>query len=213
VLSLHGSNRTDEPQVCVICHNPSATDISRRTGTTMVASTSCPQGKVSTIDGKCEQTIDFKRMVHMIHASELQPSASPFVVYGFGGPVDFAEVTYPAGDKISQCESCHAPGTYYPVDATRVQATTTSTGASIPSQTDDSGITPNTAVCSGCHTDSTAALHMTQNGGSFNVAKPANGIVTTPLETCDVCHGAGKPADVKTMHEVGAYEFDDEQPN
>lgn len=213
VLSLHGSNRTDEPQVCVICHNPAATDISRRTGSTMVASASCPQGKVSTIDGRCEQTIDFKRMVHMIHASGLQPSASPFVVYGFGGPVDFAEVTYPAGDKIAQCETCHAPGTYYPVDATRVQATTTSTGASIASQTDDSGITPNTAVCSGCHTDSTAALHMTQNGGSFNVAKPASGIVTSPLETCDLCHGPGKPADVKTMHQVGAYSFDDETPN
>jgi OmcA/MtrC family decaheme c-type cytochrome len=206
VLSLHGNNRTDEPQVCVICHNPSATDISRRTGATMVASASCPQGLVSTVDGRCEQTIDFKRMIHMIHASALQQSGSPFVVYGFGGSVnDFAEVTYPPGEKISQCETCHEPDTYYPVDPNLVQATTTSTGASITSQTDDTGITPNTSVCSGCHTGSTAALHMTQNGGSFNAPKPAGGIVTSPFETCGVCHGPGKVADVKLMHKVGIY--------
>jgi len=209
VLSLHGNNRTDEPQVCVICHNPSATDISRRTGATMVASATCPQGLVSTVDGRCEQTIDFKRMIHMIHASALQQSGSPFVVYGFGGSVnDFAEVTYPPGEKISQCETCHESDTYYPVDPTRVQATTTSTGASITSQTDDTGITPNTSVCSGCHTDSTSALHMTQNGGSFNAPKPAGGIVTSPLETCGVCHGPGKVADVKVMHKVGIYKLD-----
>jgi OmcA/MtrC family decaheme c-type cytochrome len=213
-LSLHGNNRTDEPQVCAICHNPAATDINRRRGTTMVASTSCPQGLVSKIDGRCEQTIDFKRMVHMIHASELQPAGSPFVVYGFGNvPVDFEEVTYPPGEKIGQCETCHAADTYYPVDPAKVQATTTSTGASIVSQTDDSGITPNTAVCSACHTTSAATLHMTQNGGSFNVAKPANGIVTSPLETCGVCHGPGKPADVKTAHAVGIYKFDDQTAN
>ena len=213
-LSLHGNNRTDEPQVCVICHNPAATDITRRKGATMVASTSCPQGLVSTLDGKCEQTIDFKRMVHMIHASELQPAGLPFVVYGFGNnPIDFAEVTYPPGDKIGQCETCHAPDTYYPVDPAKVQATTTNTGASITSQTDDTGMTPNTAICSSCHTTSTAMLHMTQNGGSANVAKPANGIVTSPLETCSVCHGPGKPADVKTAHAVGIYKFDDQTAN
>jgi OmcA/MtrC family decaheme c-type cytochrome len=215
-LSLHGNNRTDEPQVCAICHNPAATDINRRKNNpppatqTMVADPTCPQGLRSKIDGRCEQTIDFKRMVHMIHASELQPAGSPFVVYGFGNnPIDFEEVTYPPGDKIGQCETCHAPDTYYPVDPAKVQATTTNTGSSITSQTDDTGITPNTAVCSACHTTTQATLHMTQNGGSFNAAKPAGGIVTSPLETCGVCHGPGKPADVKEAHAVGIYKFDD----
>jgi OmcA/MtrC family decaheme c-type cytochrome len=228
VLSIHGSNRSDEPQVCVICHNPSATDINRRknnpapaTPTMVIDATKCPNTSngnlVSIIDGRCEQTIDFKRMIHMIHASELQQSGSPFVVYGRGNtPSDFSEVTYPAGpagSKISQCESCHAPDTYYPVDPARVQATTTDTGDSIVSQTDDHGITPNTSVCSGCHTDSTATLHMTQKGGSFDVLKPANGIVTSPLETCGTCHGPGGAADVKKMHQVGIYKFNDSPSN
>jgi OmcA/MtrC family decaheme c-type cytochrome len=219
-LSLHGNNRTDEPQVCVVCHNPAATDINRRKNNappapqTMVADPTCPQGLRSTLDGQCEQTIDMKRMVHRIHASELQQPGSPYVVYGFGNnPIDFAEVTYPGGAKIGQCEACHIANSYYPVDPSKVAATTTSTGASISSQSDDTGITPNTAVCSGCHTGTTAAAHMTSNGGSFNVAKPVGGIVTTPFETCEICHGPGRSADVKVSHGVGIYKFDDPPAN
>ena len=215
-LSLHGNNRTDEPQVCDVCHNPAATDITARKGATMVVdATKCPNptngNLVSTLDGQCEQTIDMKRMVHRIHASEEQQPGSPYVVYSpFGNnPVDFSEVTYPGGAKIGQCEACHINNTYYPVDPTKVAATTINTGASITSQSDDTGITPNTAVCSGCHTGTTSAAHMAQNGGSFNVAKPVGGIVTTPFETCDVCHGPGRTADVKVSHGVGIYKFDD----
>jgi hypothetical protein len=54
---------------------------------------------------------------------------------------------------------------------------------------------------------------MTQNGGSFSVAKPVGGIVTTPFETCDVCHGPGRTADVKVSHGVGIYKFDDPPAN
>jgi OmcA/MtrC family decaheme c-type cytochrome len=223
-LSLHGNNRTDEPQVCDVCHNPAATDINRRqnnaTGaqTMVVDTTKCPNptnsNLVSTLDGECEQTVDMKRMIHRIHASELQQPGSPYVVYGFGNfPVSFAEVTYPGGAKIGQCEACHINNTYYPVDPTRVAATTIDTGPSLASQSDDTGITPNTAVCSGCHTGTTAAAHMAQNGGSFSVAKPVGGIVTAPFETCDVCHGPGRTADVKVSHGVGIYKFDDPPAN
>jgi OmcA/MtrC family decaheme c-type cytochrome len=226
VLSLHGSNRSDEPQVCVICHNPAATDINKRrnpaTGTpTMVADpAACPNptngNLVSTLDGRCEQSIDMKRMIHQIHAAEAQPSDQPLVIYGFGyRPIDFAEVTYPAsGAKLGQCQSCHEPDTYYPVDPSVTAATTVDTGATLELQTDDYGITPNTSVCSGCHTDSTSALHMTQNGGSFSALKSnASGVVNSPFETCSVCHGAGGVADVKTAHKVGIYDFDNAPAN
>ena len=56
-LSIHGNNRTDEPEVCVVCHNPNATDINRR------------NPPCSDDLGADDAPIDFKRMIHRIHAS------------------------------------------------------------------------------------------------------------------------------------------------
>ena len=51
------------------------------------------------IDGKAEESIDFKRMVHGIHAGQADKGGfrtKGLVVYGFGGSVnDFSEVRYP----------------------------------------------------------------------------------------------------------------------
>ena len=204
-LSLHGNNRTDEPQVCVICHNPDATDVGRRTivaGNGIVADATCTNGFRSSADGKCEETIDMKRMIHKIHAADI-------VVYGFGGSkLDFTGVTYPSSNKLSQCEACHAAGTYFPVDATSVRATTISTGADRRIPTDDIALSPNAAVCTSCHTDSAAWAHMEQNG-ALQGPKQANGTVLNSAETCQVCHAAGRSADVKVVHRVGVYTFDD----
>ena len=167
----------------------------------MAGATICPSGLGnSTADGKCEESIDFKRMIHKIHAADI-------VVYGFGGSVnDFAGVTYPG--RLNQCESCHAANTYYPVDATKVRATTTSTGADRRIPTDDTALSPNAAVCTGCHSSTAAWAHMEQNG-ALEGAKQADGTVLNSAETCQVCHAAGRSADVKVMHEVGIYTFDD----
>jgi len=48
-------------------------------------------------------------------------------------------------------------------------------------------MSPISAVCFGCHDTSAAKAHMTQNGGSINVARSAALNIT---ETCLVCHGA-----------------------
>ena len=86
-LTLHGDSRTDEPQLCVICHNPRNTDISRRPkngdGTVNVGITA---------DGKKEESIDFKRMIHGIHSAAMREE--PFVVYGFGS---YTSYMYPGG--------------------------------------------------------------------------------------------------------------------
>ena len=83
-----------------------------------------------TADGLKEQSIDMKWMIHAIHAGEERNAAGvKTVIYGFGGSVnDFSHVAYP-GD-LANCEGCHVAGGYYPVDATKVQGTTFSTGAS-----------------------------------------------------------------------------------
>ena len=96
VLSLHGNNRTDNPQVCVICHNADATDIAVR------------PSAANAVDGKVEQAIDFKYMIHAIHAGQADLHGfreEGIVVYGFRGSVnDYSEVGLPSGlDNLKNC--------------------------------------------------------------------------------------------------------------
>lgn len=198
VLSLHGSNRTGNTELCSTCHNPNATDIARR-----IAGSACV-----TAAGPDDQTLDMKRMIHMIHASGVDGSGRegvPFQICGFSGAFTF-ETGYPG--RLRNCEGCHLADTYYPVDPARVLATTMDAGANRAVLTDDVAISPNAAVCSSCHTSSLAADHMRQNGGDFAAGKTNTGVlVSSGSETCALCHGPGRSADVKTMHGVGSFQF------
>jgi OmcA/MtrC family decaheme c-type cytochrome len=152
-LALHGNNRVSEPQVCVLCHNPDATDIRQR-----------PADPAMALDGKREVPIDFKRMIHGIHAgAELDEG---LVVYGFGGnPHDYSTVEFPANSQ--NCLTCHLPGTYGAENAWQALASTTDTGADVTSPVDDLNISQVTSVCSSCHDTVRATNHMLLNGGSY----------------------------------------------
>jgi OmcA/MtrC family decaheme c-type cytochrome len=175
VLSLHGNNRTDEPQVCAVCHNPNATDASRRPSS----------GGVLTggVDGKLEEAIDFKTMIHGIHSARI-------VVYGFGGnATDFRDVTYPA--PLNNCQACHItpledqfpPSFTYSMPVTAAFGTTTDAGASLPDGTDNLRTTKWAATCLACHAspvfNSTADPfrtarnldHVIVNGGGFGLTQ------------------------------------------
>jgi OmcA/MtrC family decaheme c-type cytochrome len=209
-LSVHGSNRTDNVRVCAVCHNPNATDINRR-----VDGSEC----VTTL-GTDDSPTDLKYMIHAIHAGE----RANYTVCGFNNSANsFAELRYPG--QLNNCEGCHItpgaedPASYYPVDTSRVLATTVDAGADRGSATDDVAWSPNTAVCSACHTNaaaesadefphSSAMAHMLQNGGSKKLTKNADGTTAGgPLETCQLCHGPGRTADVKVLHGVDRFEF------
>jgi OmcA/MtrC family decaheme c-type cytochrome len=153
-ISLHGSNRTGTTQACVICHNPNATDVSRR-----------PAPPAMTADGKKEEMIDFKRMIHMIHSgSELEHG---LVIYGFGGSVnDFSHVNF-IGNR-QNCETCHVHGTYSTENAFAALPTTIDTGADRSVSTDDLNISPTASVCSACHDSEAALTHMKLHGASFH---------------------------------------------
>ena len=191
-LALHGNNRTDEPQACVVCHNPAVTDIGRRTAATGPCAV-----------GTDDVSVDFKRMIHQIHATgEL---GTTFDVCGFGSRPQSLEAQYPG--RLNNCEGCHLPGTYYPVDPAEVFGTTIS--AVDPAiLTDDVVLSPNVAVCSACHTDSLAIDHMDREGGDFNATKAPDGsLVSAESEGCALCHGPGRSVDVKVIHEVESFEF------
>jgi OmcA/MtrC family decaheme c-type cytochrome len=161
-LSLHGANRNNEPQVCVICHNANATDINRR-----------PENPAQAADGKVEETIDFKHMIHAIHGAQFREEG--IVVFGFGGTEhDFSHVHLPSGsENLKNCGGCHVIdpdtdlGTFeLPLDS-NVQTTTVSTGDNAADPDDDTDITPIASICSSCHDSTSAKTHMAENGGEF----------------------------------------------
>jgi OmcA/MtrC family decaheme c-type cytochrome len=197
VLSLHGGNRTDEIGVCVACHNANATDASRRPAS-------------GAVDGKAEEAIDFKTMIHGIHAGQSGQGGMRtrgLVIYGFGSSVnDFADVAFPA--RLSDCTTCHT-GTSYQLGglwaaptAGGILGTTVASGASSTDAADNLRISPTAAVCSSCHDSVPARAHMTTppNGGTFSATQAA--LAAGAVETCELCHGAGKVFDVKTVHGV-----------
>jgi OmcA/MtrC family decaheme c-type cytochrome len=164
-LSLHGANRNNEIQICVICHNANATDINRR-----------PADPTTTADGKVEEAIDFKHMIHAIHAAQFREEG--IVVFGFGNVEhDFSHVVLPNPSgpgtenlNLRNCEGCHVNGNgstfELPLDP-NVQTTTISTGDDPADPNDDTDITPIASVCSSCHDSTVAKTHMAENGGEF----------------------------------------------
>ena len=192
-LSLHGNNRTDKPEVCVTCHNPNMTDVNQRAP---VAVPAVPPTDCLNVLGADDTPIDFKVMIHAMHASG--ENKKPFDVCGFRNSVHSYDFIYPG--RLNNCEGCHLAGTYYPVDGARVLATTFD--ANDPSTpTDDVVVSPNAAVCSACHIEPLDIQHMELNGGDFNASKAADStLISSEIESCVVCHGPGRTADIKEVH-------------
>jgi OmcA/MtrC family decaheme c-type cytochrome len=195
-LALHGNNRTDEPQVCATCHNPNATDDRQRGA-----------GDCNAVLGPDDVTVDMKVMIHAIHAGGA--TGEIYEVCGFQNSVHSYDFVYPG--RLNNCEGCHIAKddlgrgqspTYFPVDPGKVLGTTVDVGDD-PTPIDDVVISPNTAVCSSCHVSDLAKQHMVQNGGDFNAGKAADStLISSGVETCELCHGAGRSVDVEAVHGV-----------
>jgi OmcA/MtrC family decaheme c-type cytochrome len=198
-LAIHGNNRADNIQLCATCHNPDATDVRRRAGAGFSWSEPSP------LDGRGEESIDLRYMIHSIHAAQN-------VVYGFGNtPHDYRDVTYP--QRINNCNACHEPDTYYPTSPT-ARSVTINSGADRSDWRDDVAITPTAAACWSCHQGGVsspaalARLHIQQSSGYLPLATDASVTkealeshsVSAYIETCDFCHGPGAIADVEAAH-------------
>jgi OmcA/MtrC family decaheme c-type cytochrome len=212
-LSVHGNNRTDQPQVCVICHNANATDISERPATLTDAEGNFIDFSATGVDGEREQAIDFKTMIHAIHAggSEHGFRQEGITVYGFGRNAhDFNDLRFPG--ILSDCSICHVDGSYQLPPPEGVLATTTQTAdpsltdvasiqAALADPGDDLNVSPMAATCAACHDRDSAQTHMEQNGAGFGVTQAAVDMGAV-VEQCAICHGAGRVLDVKDVHNV-----------
>ena len=200
-LSLHGNNRNENPNLCVMCHNPNQTDVPYRLLT------------ADPVTSAAEVSVDFKRMVHGIHAGEFR--TQPLIVVGFGTSIhDYRDVRFPA--KLRDCTRCHVDngrkGSFeLPLPST-TPGTTIATGSvyALPSGAtrtidvnpfDDRRITPTAATCSGCHDKGEVRTHMVRTGGASFSALQSD-IGTRVVERCANCHGPGKDKDVRRAHEI-----------
>ncbi len=190
-LAMHGNNRTDNIEVCVTCHAPNVTDVNRRAG----------QCEIDL--GLDDTSVDMKYMIHAMHASGAV--GVPYEVCGFGNSTHVYDFVYPG--KLNNCEGCHVAGGYYPVDPAEVLGTTVDVGMDPATPTDDVVVSPNTSVCSSCHTSELAANHMIQNGGDFNATKAADStLISSGAESCALCHGEGRSSDVAIVHGIDTFE-------
>jgi len=173
--TIHGGLR-NQPEYCVMCHNPSNTDAARRPGAVVAADKNLPP-----------QGINFNLLVHRIHTGEnLAELGRNFTVVGFGGSHnDFSDVRYPAmgptgsaGDTRN-CSMCHTGGSEarLPVSANPV---TDPQGPISP-------VKPITSACTGCHADTPVAAHALANTSSLG-------------ESCTVCHKTGAEFAVGSVH-------------
>ena len=105
-ITAHGENRNDVA-MCVLCHNPSLTDVARRPTATNPQDRELPP-----------QGVNFNLLIHRIHTGEhLAADGKSYTVVGFGGSHnDFTEVRYAAmsptgapGD-LRNCAMCHVNG-------------------------------------------------------------------------------------------------------
>ena len=110
---------------------------------------------------------------------------------------------------LNKCETCHLPDTWRSVpenalpsrDESIVTANTTTALALAALSTvnpADIVISPFAAVCFSCHDKALQKTHMGQNGGQIRVARSA--FITPSVESCPLCHGPGKIADLAVVH-------------
>ena len=173
-LALHGGQRLN-PQECVMCHNPNASDVSRRP-----------------VDQLPPESIDFKRMIHRIHTGE--NLTHDYTIYGFGTPPSvntFNDIRFP-GDR-RDCQKCHTTDAS---GAGTEQVSETPPPGLLPTQTLRDWYTPMqhyAAACLGCHDTQAAAAHAVTMTATF----PGSGTVA---EACAACHGASAAFSVDQVH-------------
>jgi OmcA/MtrC family decaheme c-type cytochrome len=161
-VSLHGNNRqisaTTDVVVCTVCHNSSNSDLAMR-----------PADATTTADDrKKEESIDFKRMIHRIHAG--RDTTTGFVeIYGYGGSKNKFEGEFPPGNLLNDCENCHVNGKYQLPLVDGMRGTMIDSGTNLADHSDDLEISPNTSVCSSCHDAPATSVHVQVFGGNFSV--------------------------------------------
>jgi OmcA/MtrC family decaheme c-type cytochrome len=178
-LSLHGTNR-NQIEMCVLCHNPSDTDISTRVSATNATDKATPP-----------QAIEFAYMIHRIHTGDQLPAmGAGYTVVGFGGSHnDFTFVRFPAFSlsgsvgNLQNCTLCHVNGSEQNLPF-GLNLVTNPQGPVNP-------LPPITAACTGCHADLSALAHTVANTVQIS---------GQTVESCNACHSSTAQFAISQVH-------------
>jgi len=217
----HGGNRVFTIQVCAVCHVPNLSS-GGRAGDLTNYNYGDNSNTDNTIDHVGwdpllypEDTNNLKDMIHGIHAAHDRENAFEFVRLRGGNLYyfDWSHVTFPT--DVNKCLTCHESGTYeldsIPEEAlaSNTRMTTGNTAETRQDVLDARDDVPNTmdivntpisSTCYYCHDNDAAVEHMALNGAGIRWTRDQVAIVE-PFETCIVCHGPGRIADVEEVHE------------
>lgn len=187
-LSFHGNSRSDNLGLCVTCHNPRNTDLATRE----IAQT-------PPTDGKREETLDFKVMIHAIHAAGYREH--PLQIVGEYTAHVYSEEQVHFTGRLSNCLSCHTEDGYTLPVHEGVLGTTVDTGSDRASPVDDVVVSPTAAACSSCHDSDSAAAHMAEWGADFATSQSALDTGET-YELCAACHDSRRIEDIDEVHSL-----------
>jgi OmcA/MtrC family decaheme c-type cytochrome len=174
-LQGHGARRND-PEYCILCHNPSLTDAATRAMSTKPADLNAPA-----------LGLNFNFMVHRIHTGvNLAAMGASYLEITHNGREDnFGGVLYPAmspsgaATYTQNCSLCH-------VNSSEQNLTGGVNPVTNP-QYFYNPVQPVSAACSGCHATKAEAVHFLTNTDSLG-------------EGCSVCHAAGAQYAVDAVH-------------
>ncbi|MDJ0793979.1 MAG: cytochrome c3 family protein [Woeseiaceae bacterium] len=191
-LYMHGGNRIDNVDMCLLCHNSAANEQNVRVDTMGIDPS-------DTYDGQVGETYEMKTMLHRIHSAGEEGSPVYVLyrgrgVYGFapddsllpnwpgtglqtvfGSTIDndgnpgsyeiahnFHAPTYPRA--LNDCAACHVAGFDDQPDPTMAMATTVEAGSVVwEDQVDDVLQGATTTSCVTCHADAASRGHAYQN--------------------------------------------------
>jgi len=170
-VQAHGTRRG--VQFCITCHSP-------QTG-----------------DPETDRTVNFKVMIHKIHAGADLPSVRqkiPYFIVGYSGPLDWSNVSFPWHDHgVRHCTVCHSG---QDADNWKTKPTLTACTAchdNVKFVTGEAAVT-----CPLVGATPTATLGFFADcmhaGGPITVSNPND------VTTCIGCHGPGAAQAVDRYH-------------
>ena len=189
-LGFHSnSGRRNNPDHCVMCHNPENSSSNTFDGYVEGTEGAFSLTPMAGFFEVSQKPMNLKDLVHSLHADAARETPFNFIrgtlAGGSGnGAYEFSEITYP--QRLNNCDACHAnPSSYrLPVDEDALWSV-----IAVEPGVSTTKLPPTTAACWSCHDGTIPTEHMKQNSGDF-----------LGTETCSLCHGPGKTADVAEAH-------------